>query len=326
MDQLRSLKHEDYAVGWICALPLELIASKTMLDEIHARLPQDESDHNTYILGRIGTFNIAMACLPAGETGNNSSAIAGAQMKHTFKKVKIRLLVGIGGGAPSASHDIRLGDVVISKPGPQNGGVVQFDFGKTIEEGHFIRTGSLDRPPRALLTALSVLQAKHATEPSTIQLYLDEMLLKLTPSLRPKYSYQGLENDQLYQAQYDHVKGPTCTNCDTKKLVTRKPRESSAVVIHYGTIASANQVMRNGATRDQLAKEFGGLCFEMEAAGLMEDFRCIVIRGICDYADSHKDKKWQEYAAATAAAFAKEFLSVLPPRELSQISKIIDPN
>jgi nucleoside phosphorylase len=46
----------------------------------------------------------------------------------------------------------------------------------------------------------------------------------------------------------------------------------------------------------------------MEAAGLMNSFPCLVIRGICDYADSHKDDLWQRYAAATAAAYAKELL------------------
>ena len=56
----------------------------------------------------------------------------------------------------------------------------------------------------------------------------------------------------------------------------------------------------------------GVLCVEMEAAGLMDDFPCLVIRGICDYADSHKNKRWQPYAAATAAAYAKELLSTIP--------------
>jgi hypothetical protein len=58
----------------------------------------------------------------------------------------------------------------------------------------------------------------------------------------------------------------------------------------------------------------------MEAAGLMESFPCLVIRGICDYSDSHKNKQWQEYAAATAAAYAKELLSVIPASEIKGIS------
>ena len=47
-----------------------------------------------------------------------------------------------------------------------------------------------------------------------------------------------------------------------------------------------------------------------EAAGLMIDFPCLVIRGICDYADSYKNKDWQEYAAAVAAGYAKELLEI----------------
>ena len=93
-------------------------------------------------------------------------------------------------------------------------------------------------------------------------------------------------------------------------------------MVHYGTIASGNQVMRSAAERDRVSAELGGvLCFEMEAAGLMNSFPCLVIRGICDYADSHKNKRWQAYAAGTAAACAKEVLSVMPPTEVAQARK-----
>jgi hypothetical protein len=89
------------------------------------------------------------------------------------------------------------------------------------------------------------------------------------------------------------------------------------VVVHYGTIASGNQVIRNATQRDGLSADLGGiLCFEMEAAGLMNSFPCLVVRGICDYADSHKNKKWQAYAAGTAAAYAKELLSVIPAADV----------
>ena len=60
------------------------------------------------------------------------------------------------------------------------------------------------------------------------------------------------------------------------------------------------------------------LCFEMEAAGLMNSFPCLVVRGICDYADSHKNKTWQAYAAGSAAACAKEVLLVIPPAEIAK--------
>jgi nucleoside phosphorylase len=53
--------------------------------------------------------------------------------------------------------------------------------------------------------------------------------------------------------------------------------------IHYGLIASANHLMKDAQVRDTLAAEKDVLCFEMEAAGLMNYFPCLVIRGICDY-------------------------------------------
>jgi nucleoside phosphorylase len=94
--------------------------------------------------------------------------------------------------------------------------------------------------------------------------------------------------------------------------------------VHYGLIASGNQVVKDAEFRDEINKDLGGnvLCFAMEAAGLMNDFPCLVIRGICDYADSHKNKDWQEHAAAVAAAFTKELLSVVPAQEVEQMPAI----
>ncbi|GMF87738.1 unnamed protein product [Aspergillus oryzae] len=62
----------------------------------------------------------------------------------------------------------------------------------------------------------------------------------------------------------------------------------------------------------------------MKAAGLMDQFPCLAIRGILDYADSHKDDRWQDYASAVAAAFAKDLLlgtSPLRRRDEPRISK-----
>jgi hypothetical protein len=112
-----------------------------------------------------------------------------------------------------------------------------------------------------------------------------------------------------------------CRFCNKSKVIKRKPRD---MCVHYGLIASGNQVIKDAIRRDEINKMLGGnvLCFEMEAAGLMNDFPCLVIRGICDYADSHKNKNWQEHAAAVAAAFAKEFLSVVPAQEVDMMPTI----
>jgi len=83
-------------------------------------------------------------------------------------------------------------------------------------------------------------------------------------------------------------------------------------------------VIKDGVIREQLKQDLGLLCVEMEAAGLMDNFSCLVIRGICDYADSHKNKRWQPYAAATAAAYAKELLRIIPAQEIEATTKVVD--
>src|SRR5690606_7334975 len=151
---------QDYTVGWVCALPVELAAAMVMLDEEHEALPdQPEGDNNVYTLGRIGEHNIVIACLPAGQMGITSAATVVSQMMARFTAVRLRLMVGIGGGVPSSEHDIRLGDEVISEPHMGYGGVIQYDFGKAMSGG-FMHTGSLNAPPQPLLNALNVFKAK----------------------------------------------------------------------------------------------------------------------------------------------------------------------
>lgn len=310
------MKHEDYTVGWICALPIEMAVAVGMLDERHDSLPQDSRDHNIYTLGRIGLHNVAIACLPAGVMGVTSAARVAGQMLSTFTRLRFGLMVGIAGGVPSQESDIRLGDVVVSKPTGTSGGVIQYDFGKMTQEGRFERTGSLNRPPDVLLNAVANLQAIHMVEEPALARYLSQMTSRY-PRLRAASTFPGAAHDQLFKAEYGHIVGEsTCFSCLADQSVLRPPREDSSPRIHYGLIASGNEVMRDGKTRERLRRELNVLCFEMEAAGLMDSFPCVVIRGICDYADSHKNKLWQPYAASTAAAYAKELLNVISAAEV----------
>ncbi|KAJ5634700.1 hypothetical protein N7528_002542 [Penicillium herquei] len=325
----RKLRHQDYTVAWICALPLEMAAAVAMLDERHRDLPAKANDSNTYILGRIHGHNVAIACLPSGVYGTTSAAIVGIQMQSTFESIRFGLMIGIGGGVPSGKADIRLGDVVVSKPTRDSGGVIQYDYGKTVAGGRFERTGVLNKPPPVLLTAISRLQAEHNLKPSRIPALISEAMDR-NPEMREKFTYRGEDQDILFDSEYDHTGSEdNCDNCYARKLVTRPTRPNHDPVIHYGLIASGNQVVKHGRSRDNMARELDILCFEMEAAGLMDNFPCLVVRGICDYSDSHKNKQWQEYAALTAAAYGKEFLSVvhashvvntLPAGSLSEIS------
>ncbi|KAF7179470.1 hypothetical protein CNMCM7691_008403 [Aspergillus felis] len=305
------LKPHDYTVAWICALAIEMAAAEAMLDGRHPALPTVPGDDNTYIAGRVGSHNVLIVCLPAGVYGTTSAANVASQMRLTFKGIRFGLMVGIAGGVPSADHDIRLGDVVVSKPTRDSGGVIQYDYGKAVSGGHLERTGVLNKPPTMLLTAVTALQSAHIADKSRIPDLIAD-LAERRPRMREKFTYDSRREDLLFEAQYNHI-GPaiTCNGCDRHRLVTRAPRDGNDPVIHYGLIASGNQVIKDGWTRDRLARGLGILCFEMEAAGLVDTFPCLVIRGICDYADSHKNKQWQEYAAATAAGYAKELLSMV---------------
>jgi nucleoside phosphorylase len=307
----RQLRREDYTVGWVCALPVELAAAQEMLDEEHDTPPSDARDTNIYTCGRVGEHNVVIACLPEGQTGTHSAAAVAVQMQLAFTSTRFGLMVGIGGGVPSEETDIRLGDVVVSKPHKTHGGVVQYDSGKATPSG-FERTGLLNTPPTVLLNAVANLRAKHMRGKRRLDEYL------ATLHSLPDFTREAAGPDTLFAATYDHEGGATCKQCDTSQLADREPRRQD-VVVHYGSIASGNQVMRSAAERDRVSAELGGvLCFEMEAAGLMNSFPCLVIRSICDYADSHKNKRWQPYAAATAAACAKEVLSVIPLAEVAK--------
>ena len=288
-----------------------------MLDETHPKLKKGNGDENIYTLGRIGVHNVVIACLPAGLKGNGPAAIVANNMQRSFP-IKFGLMVGIGGGVWSKKHDIRLGDVVVSQPTGPHGGVVQWDFGKTGKGGQFQRTGSLNKPPAVLLHALQALQTRTLTDGVDIEGSLT-LMVQNKPQMGATYRYQGADQDRLFKASYDHEDDEECDACDAcdpKFILQRLGRDNSTPKIHYGNIASGNEVMKDGTTRDMIAKEEDVICFEMEAAGLVDNFRCLVIRGISDYADSHKNKIWQPYAAATAAAFARVLLGFIDEQEV----------
>ncbi|KAL4876384.1 nucleoside phosphorylase domain-containing protein [Aspergillus karnatakaensis] len=307
--------YRDYTIAWVCALPLEMAAARTMLDEIHTRLSSPETDLNIYILGSINGHKIAVTCLPSGVYGTISAATVISHLIGTFPRVQLGLMVGIGGGAPSTSNDIRLGDIVVSKPSGRYGGVIQYDYGKTLQGGQFERTGTLNNPPQVLLAHMGYLQAEEMTSGGNNILQLVTEVLGNNPDMQGMFSPPRLDTDCLFESSYHHSsQDSNCDQCDQERLIYRPPRHTRAPRIHYGLIASGDQVIKDLETRDRLAQELGILCFEMEAAGLMNQLHTLVIRGICDYCDSHKRKQWQGYAALTAAAYTKRLLSVLPVR------------
>jgi hypothetical protein len=222
----RRLRHDEYTVGWICALPVELAAAQEMLDEEHHDPERDpaDNDDNLYALGSIGGHNVAIVCLPAGRIGNNPAAVVATQLRAIFKAIRFGLMVGIGGGVPCEGEDIRLGDVVVSKPHKVHGGVVQYDSGKATPS-RFERTGSLNSPPRILLGAVAKVQANELRGRSQLSTYISKL------ERLPKFQRAKAGPDMLFEVVYNHEGGSTCNKCKAERQEARQPRDSEEEVI-----------------------------------------------------------------------------------------------
>lgn len=163
-------------------------------------------------------------------------------------------MAGIGGGLSGRENDIRLGDDVVSKPTEQSGGVIQCGSRKTVQEGQFKLTGSLNRPPGVLLAALANLQAKRLMEDAQLLRFLSGMLTRYL-DMRTQFTHPGTQHGQLHEAEYDHQgDDATCVQRDDMRPVHRERCMSEGPMIHFGLIASGNRVMRYGSTRDRLRK------------------------------------------------------------------------
>ncbi|KAL0937365.1 uncharacterized protein CTRU02_207096 [Colletotrichum truncatum] len=326
------LDPNEYTVGWICAISTEFNAAKAFLDEKHdGQPPVSQHDCNSYALGTMGDHNIVIAVLPDGEYGTTSAAAVARDMLHSFPNVRIGLMVGIAGGAPSSKHDVRLGDIVVSRRNGGKGGVFQYDYGKAVQNPavSFEHTDFLDQPPMLLRAAVSSLRSKYEMEGHHLKADVEKALGRW-PRLRKTYSRPPADSDKLYRSDIIHPNSSegchSVCGDDTALLIERPKRtdDEDDPAIHYGLMASANRLMKDSTLRDKLTTENGVLCFEMEAAGLMNHFPCLVIRGICDYSDSHKNKEWQGFAAMMAAAYAKDLLHQIPPNKVEAERRIGD--
>lgn len=311
-------RHTDYRVGWICPLEVESLAAMVMLDERHERLSQPDGDPNSYILGAINGQKVVIASLPT--PGNCPAATVVVQMRRTFTNLRHILLVGIGGGVPVETDNgpIRLGHVVVSQPTGAHSGVVQYDHGKA-KDGTFERTGALPPPATALLNAVrQVCMEQQMAEDDPIWASTQMAKTTLRRGYR-RFAFPGRDRDHLYRADYPHAQpGVSCeeAGCDpAKRIPPGEEVEDAFVPVHRGTIASGELVIKDAQKRDELARAYNVLCFEMEAAGALADVPCLVVRGVSDYCDSHKNDAWHGFAALAAAAFARQLFFHLPLEE-----------
>ncbi|KAH8663560.1 nucleoside phosphorylase domain-containing protein [Tricladium varicosporioides] len=311
------LRYEDYTIGWICALPVEVLAALFMLDEEHEGVfPARAGDDNDYIPGAIGGHNVVIVGLPKKSTGTVSAASLVSQMRQSFPKLRYGLMVGIGAGVPGRNlqPDVRLGDVVVGSPpdGSDDAqGVIGYELGKETVEG-FVRKNWLCPTDRRFRTALDSIQTQARLRGSyTFVQHLEAFKKRESGN---EFFFPATSKDYLYEANCEKGSGPP-------RIVPREPRNSRDPVVHYGLIASGDKLIKNAKLRDALRDKYNIVCFEMETAGLLNILPVAVIRGVCDYADTHKNDEWHGYAAATAAAFAKGLLYKIGPEVASDYNQ-----
>ena len=308
---------DQFGVAVICPLEVEALAMIRQLD-VDKDYGEEFSVDCHFTLGGIGKHNVVITSLPAGRKGHTSAAVAAQQTKVKFPNIQCILLVGIAGGVPSEKNDIRLGDIVVSFPDGKYGGVVQYDFGK--EEEQFTHSGQMNSAPQRLLKFLTSVKLRHARFAMRKPKFIEYLELQMANGLEKPNS----GSDRLFPSSEPHKGDVDCRSCDGAKALIRDAREHPQV--HYGLIASGNRVMKNGVQRDRYNQMHGNsvLAYEMEAAGLMNFTPCLVIRGVSDYADSHKPPGdgWHSFAAAAAASYAREFIEqVTVEAERSVISQ-----
>ncbi|KAF5875514.1 putative ankyrin repeat-containing protein [Botrytis fragariae] len=305
---------DDYLVGWICALPIEVAAAKATLDRIHDNLPwyQNLDNNNNYILGSLQSHNVVVAYPKVGVYGKTSVAGIATQLHASFPSVRFRLMVGIAGGVPETKVDIRLGDIVVSRSAAGWPGVAQYDANGKRAEDESIRGRVLAQPTPLLLTAIGKAETAAIFDESQMSQYISKIIRKDPVT----FVHPGSVQDILFDPNCEHTiitsEENGCNHCNPDMIRPRQPRENHDPRVHYGLIASSHHWMRDGAIRDKLARKQNILCWETEAAGLKDVAQYLVIRGICDYADSHSGELWHAYAAVAAAAYAKEVLSFIP--------------
>ena len=310
-----------YTVAWLCAIPhIEMKAAVTMLDrkhDVHESIGRNPS----YKLGDIHEHNVVIASMPPSSPGKVSAHELILDLRPIFPNLKIYLFVGIGGGVPCHPQpedplkDVRLGDVVVGWPEDWAApAVIQHDLLRRLPGHRTQLARPLNQPKRELYKALIPILCDDGTDEQTC--FADN--LRMLESREPKFKYPGRDKDVLYKANYEHPSTEdwprNCNKCSPSELVTRVPRQTDDLVFHRSTILSGDTLVMDALERDRLSVEhYNAKCIEMEAAGVMNDAQCLVIRGISDYADSHQsDPLWKYCAAARAAAWARKFLHGLP--------------
>ncbi|KAF7136912.1 hypothetical protein CNMCM5793_006574 [Aspergillus hiratsukae] len=338
--QSRPLSRKDFEIAIICALPLETNAFLCSLDEIWHDAPHHygraAGDTTHYAFERSGGH--AVVVVPLHRIGKVEASSAARSLRMSFTSIKLALLVGICGAVPRKRDgtEVLLGDVIISEI------LVELDYGRLYPSGFRRRKDTIldvpGRPNEEILGLLHSLKTPLLSE--QVHKGMIQHLRTLLQHEKIRTSCPAASEDKLFESDYIHrhhsgcsecnmfeISGSVCDaaltascdelGCDESRLVPRSRLSATGAnnttpthLIHFGSIGTADTVIKSAKHRDEYAESELVIAFEMEGAGVWGKFNCLIIKGVCDYADSHKNKIWQDYAAAVAASVAKEVLGL----------------
>ncbi|KAF4415744.1 calcium-independent phospholipase A2 [Fusarium acutatum] len=294
-----------YTIAWIAPLEIEAQAALHMLDNRHdGRFPVNRGDDYIFLAGDINGHNIVIATLPADEEhGTGSAAALASQINKFFTNLWFGLLVGVAAGLPNLRKtppiDIRLGHVLVGLSDGDSAGVVAYDLGKETTEGfELLRSGQvLANTETVVRSAIGSIKIMAPDDTDIFLSFYDS--IKDKEHSRGTFADPGQEKDIFYDIDDDGVDSPV------KRLQRPTDRRTR---VWYGSIGSGDKLIENILKRNEMRDRYGVIGLEMAAAGVMNRIPVGVIRGVCDYADQHKNKEWQPYAAAMAAAYAKAII------------------
>lgn len=286
----------DVKIGVITALPKEYAAMKKMMSGVKEYYFEGKGAGHRFLVGNIPSVDgkTHKVALGISGMGNNQASIRATTMIQHFCGIEAIIMTGIAGGIPSYQNDnkqIRLGDVVVSE------GITQYDFIKDTPDEIECRSKS-SKPSAKLLEAVQLLKIDEMEDNCTWNNYIDQFATGIFSKPSPQNDIIYDKNDEIFTPPDDFTR-------------TKYPK------IFLGNIASANTLMKNPMKRDEVKNKFNVLAVEMEASGISDatwnlEIGYIVVRGICDYCDMHKNDVWQEYASLVAAAYTRSIIEKLP--------------
>ncbi|KAM0263379.1 hypothetical protein ACHAQJ_001235 [Trichoderma viride] len=319
-------------------------------------------DTNTYTTGRLGNFDVVLVLLPNTGKASAASAVASLRSSYSGLRLVILTGICGGVPNSGTGDEILLGDVIISKTVIQYDYGRQYPDDFQARDTTEDSLGRPNKNIRSLVTVLETDHARERLEKRAAILLDQIQNLSPKGSRRKAdtYRYPGAANDKLFEASYRHKHhlspkclcancheywDPVCEEsrdlacdglgCDGDHIVQRQRletnrqleqqgcgKEAQAPSVFVGCFGSGDKVLKSGEDRDWIAKRYGILAFEMEGAGAWDELPCILVKGVCDYADGHRDKRWQDFAAATAASVTRALVERYTKTDKSPIIQI----